>query len=96
MIRLSSRQRQCLKALARQGEWPATSGTYGWSHADGADSWAADTREILAALVRLGLAVDDSTLTVGSAIGREGEAIRGVGRTRRYVITAAGRAAVKL
>lgn len=92
MTRLSSRQRQCLQALAEQGEWPARRGDYGWSGSAGEAGWAPKTRELLASLATLGLASDDSTLTVAGSINYSAGAVtKGVARARRYTITAKGR-----
>ncbi len=93
--RLSSRQRGCLQALVDQGEWPAVRGEFGWAGVASRAPWAADTRQLLAALARMGLVVDESSRTVGSRIGADGSALRGVFRASRYVPSAAGRAALE-
>lgn len=94
-MRISSRQRRCLQALAQQGEWPALSGEFGWRDTIvvGACDWRADTRSLLASLADLGLVADESTTTVGRPMASADRAVSL--RARRYAITDAGRAALK-
>lgn len=96
MTRLSSRQRQCLQALAEQGEWPARRGDFGWSGSAGQAGWAPKTRELLASLAALGLAADESTITVAGSINYSaGSLTRSTARARRYTITDKGQEAAR-
>lgn len=91
--RLSSRQRQCLQALAKQREWPATRGDHGWSPTTPVGQWAPDTRRLLASLAALGLARDESTTTVGRPTSSPDLGV--TLRARRYSITEQGEEAVR-
>lgn len=59
-VRLSRRERDCLKALAAQETWPLRS-TTGWLGEAAESNWVPRTRQLLRYLASLGLAVDESS-----------------------------------
>lgn len=83
-MRLSRRQRDCLRALAVQGHWPGRA-TNGWDRV-AVGEWAKDTPRVLRGLVGLGLVVDESVRTIDA----------GLVRAQRFSISDAGRALLSL
>lgn len=85
MIRLSRRERECLKALAAQGSWPQRTLT-GWVGEAVNAAWLPKTRELLAELAARGLAIDESARQLHTARGRTQFV-----HAHRYSISPAGR-----
>ncbi|QBP29754.1 hypothetical protein SEA_TYPHA_99 [Mycobacterium phage Typha] len=68
-MKLSRREREVLRALAKQTTWPART-TTGWIGAAAQQDWVPDTRKVLARLAGLGLVEDQSARHIAQVGGR--------------------------